>query len=97
MPMIEVYTVTQSQLCINACRQVAVVLFQVYHEVAAWPSPTAGPLQQLQVGYSTLSSRLPAFSTLPAPSCSTLQDVVGVWAGCLVCSYVHELYVTSTM
>ncbi|KAJ9515796.1 hypothetical protein QJQ45_008693, partial [Haematococcus lacustris] len=49
-------------------------LEQVFQEVSAWPPPTSGPLLQLQVGATTLSSRLPPFTTLPCPSCSTAVD-----------------------
>ncbi|KAJ9516128.1 hypothetical protein QJQ45_024559 [Haematococcus lacustris] len=49
-------------------------LEQVFQEVSAWPPPTSGPLLQLQVGATTLSSRLPPFTTLPCPSCTTAVD-----------------------
>eukprot|EP00200_Dunaliella_tertiolecta_P010050 CAMPEP_0202388088 /NCGR_PEP_ID=MMETSP1127-20130417/75593_1 /ASSEMBLY_ACC=CAM_ASM_000462 /TAXON_ID=3047 /ORGANISM="Dunaliella tertiolecta, Strain CCMP1320" /LENGTH=279 /DNA_ID=CAMNT_0048989371 /DNA_START=37 /DNA_END=872 /DNA_ORIENTATION=- len=54
----------------------APALKQVYQEVTtSWPPPMPGPLLQLPVGFTTLTCRLPPYSSLPYPSCQTTFDV----------------------
>eukprot|EP00798_Chlamydomonas_sp_ICE-L_P022159 gene22159-29224_t len=49
-------------------------LEQVHEEVNQWPPPVPETLLQLQIGYSTISVRLPKFMTLPMPSTESLAE-----------------------
>ncbi|KAF5830086.1 hypothetical protein DUNSADRAFT_15047 [Dunaliella salina] len=56
----------------------AAALKQVYQEVTtSWPPPLPGLLLQLPVGFTTLTCRLPPYSSLPYPSCQTTFDPPG--------------------
>ncbi|KAG2489782.1 hypothetical protein HYH03_011732 [Edaphochlamys debaryana] len=52
-------------------------LHQVYDEVLRWPLPVAGPQLQLPVGFTALTARLPAWSSLPHPSAIAAPEQYG--------------------